>query len=157
MFIHALYSSLPKATCESILEKTAKHTELFTELKRFPDWSSLCFSLEEVLNRTSAQYLSMPSLVLSSLHYARYNSSNFANYFTPLGDLTCIVILNDSKEGSIVFRESSVPEEANTQGTILIFDSSLNYIVSRVREGEKSFLISYFDIEERPKAGQQRK
>jgi len=161
MFIHGLYSSFPKAVCKNIIKKANSNwptSGASVFLPRCYEWASLYYTIEEIINRTSVEYLDIPPVDLINIHILRYDSKN-NGILKENSDLTALLVLDDEENsvgGDIFFEYVMMPEESRNQGSFLIFDSNMSYFVSKVKEGEKHILIASFKNNETLRWTQQR-
>jgi len=161
MFIHGLYSSMPQAVCKNITQKANSNwptSGVSVFLPRYYEWASLYYTIEEIINRTSVKYLEAPPLEIINIHVLRYNSKS-NGVIKENSDVTALLVLDEEEKsigGKILFDYVIMPEEANSQGSFIFFDSNLEYSITKVKEGEKHILIASFKNNETPRRTQQR-
>lgn len=149
MFIHGIYPAVPKLLCDTVIKPFIDDwptSGISVFLPRTYTWASLYYTLEEIVNRTSVPMLEYPSLELTDMHILKYTPENCNKVLEGPSLVTAIVTLNDKHSGGdLVFKEEYVADEARECGSLLVFDSEVEYRLSELTKGVKYLLVAYFD------------
>lgn len=149
MFIHGMYPAVPKLLCDTVTKPFINNwptSGISVFLPRIYTWASLYYTLEEIVNRTSVPMLEYPSLELTDMHILKYTPENWNRVLEGSSLITSILTLNDKHSGGdIVFKEEYVADEARECGSLLVFDSEVEYHISELTRGVKYILVAYFE------------